>query len=68
MIYNLTDLAVSLKDHATQSFLRWFIDEQVEEEATADGIVQKLKMVGNDKTGLLYLDSELNKRVIAPPE
>ena len=62
MIHKLVDLAVSLKDHGTQNFLQWFVSEQVEEEASADAVLQKLKMVGNDKTALLYLDSELSKR------
>jgi len=62
MIHKLAELAASIKDHATQSFLKWFIDEQVEEEASADAILQKLKMAGSDKTALLYLDAELAKR------
>ena len=46
LINNLTDLAIKEKDHATVNMLQWFIDEQVEEEASADEIVQKLKLIG----------------------
>ena len=61
-INNLVALAVDVKDYPSSSFLQWFIDEQVEEEANADHIVQKLRFIGNDKVGLLMLDAELAKR------
>lgn len=61
-INNLMDIAVQEKDYASQNFLRWFIDEQVEEEHTTTTILEKLKRVG-DRGGLLYLDKELKKRV-----
>ncbi len=62
MIYGLADLAESEKDRASESMLKWFIDEQVEEEKTANEIVQKLKMVGSSGSGLVMLDKELGKR------
>jgi len=62
MIHNLMNLALETKDYATQSMLKWFIDEQVEEEAHADGIVQKIKMIGDNTAVLLALDQELGKR------
>jgi ferritin len=62
MIYRLVDTATAEKDYATRYFLQWFVDEQVEEEANATEIVQKLKMVGDSKTGLLMLDRHLGKR------
>ena len=58
----LMDLAISESDHATSSMLQWFIDEQVEEEANADGIVQKLKMVKDSPGGLFMVDKELAAR------
>lgn len=61
-INNLVVLAVDTKDYPSSSFLQWFIDEQVEEEANADHIVQKLILIGDDKVGLLLLDAELGKR------
>ena len=63
LIHNLVDLALREKDYATESFLRWFVDEQVEEEATADEIVQKIKMANGDTQVLLLLDEQLGKRV-----
>ena len=67
LINNLMDIALSEKDHAANIFLQWFVIEQVEEEATAKGIVQKLKMLGNSKAGLFQIDKELGSRVFTPP-
>ena len=66
LINNLMDIALSEKDHATSIFLQWFVNEQVEEEASAKGIVQHLKMLGNSKAGLFQIDRELGARVFAP--
>jgi ferritin len=49
-------------DRATTIFLQWFINEQIEEEAQADEIVQKLKMTGVSNSGLLVLDHHVGKR------
>lgn len=63
-INEVYELAISEKDYATQSFLKWFIDEQVEEEATASEIVERLDMV-KDNSGLLFmLDRELGTRTL----
>lgn len=62
MINNLVDLAIDTKDHATQSFLQWFVDEQVEEEANADANVQMLKMVGDRNELLFMVDQQLGQR------
>jgi len=62
LIYDLVDLATAEKDHAANSFLKWFVDEQVEEEATATEIVEKLKMVGDNKNGLFMMDQVLGRR------
>ena len=61
-IYALVDLAVSEKDYATQSMLKWFVDEQVEEEDNTSGIVNKLEFLGTDKHGLYAVDRELLAR------
>ncbi|RMF54445.1 ferritin [Candidatus Woesearchaeota archaeon] len=63
MINNLVRLAKKQNDHATESMLQWFVDEQVEEEANTDEIVQKLKMVKNSGEGILIIDKELSQRV-----
>lgn len=61
-IYSILELATAEKDHATVSFLKWFVDEQVEEEATADEILQKLLMIKGNPNGLMALDNALGKR------
>ena len=61
-IYNLIELAQKEKDHATVSMLKWFVDEQVEEEASADEILQRLKLIDKNKSLLYALDRELAKR------
>lgn len=62
MIHNLVDLARVEKDHATETFLQWYVTEQVEEEASTNGIAQKLTLIDDSKSGLFMLDSELAKR------
>ncbi|HPI97422.1 MAG TPA: ferritin [Synergistales bacterium] len=61
-INHLTDLAISEKDHATNIMLQWFVSEQVEEEAHAEEIVNKLKMISESRHGLYMLDRELGAR------
>jgi ferritin len=61
-IHKLMDLAIELKDYATQNMLKWFVDEQVEEEDTARKILGKLKQIENSPAGLYALDSQLGKR------
>ncbi len=67
LINNLVDIAMSEKDHASHIFLQWFVNEQVEEEATAKGIVQQLKMLGDSKAGMFQIDRELGQRAFTPP-
>jgi ferritin len=55
-------LAQSEKDYATIVLLQWFINEQVEEEASTNEIVQKIKMIGDHKGGLFMLDRALGER------
>jgi len=64
-IYDLVDLTISEKDHATNNFLQWFISEQVEEESTALNILEKAKLVGDNKNGLFLLNRELGQRATA---
>jgi ferritin len=59
LINKLVDLARSESDHATESFLRWFVDEQVEEEAIVDEKIQDLKRIGDFGAGIFMLDREL---------
>ena len=64
-INHMMDVAEELKDRATISMLHWFIDEQVEEEASTDEYVQMLKMIGKDNRGIFMVDRELAKRPTA---
>jgi ferritin len=67
LINDLVDLAIKEKDHATNTFLQWFVNEQVEEESSADEVVQQLKMMENAPGGMFMLDRELGQRVFTPP-
>ncbi len=62
LIHALVDLARQERDYATESFLQWFVDEQVEEEASADAVVQQLRRVGDSASLLFLLDRELGQR------
>lgn len=62
LIHGLVNLAVEERDHASDSFLQWFVDEQVEEEASADAVVEQLKLAGDSGVALLILDRELGAR------
>ena len=67
MINQLVDLAIQESDHAANTFLQWFVSEQVEEEATAKSIVDKLKLAGDNSVALLMLDGEFGQRTFTPP-
>jgi ferritin len=62
MIDELVNLSESEKDHASRGFLQWFVDEQVEEEASADEVVQKLEKIKDHPQGLMMLDNILGQR------
>jgi ferritin len=66
LVNELVNLAISEKDHATNIFLQWFVSEQVEEEATVGGIVDRLHLIKDNPSGLFMLDTELSKRVFNP--
>ncbi len=66
-IYTLMDLAMEEKEHATISFLKWFVDEQVEEEASMSDLLNKVKLIGEKGEGLFLLDKELSQRTFTPP-
>ena len=68
LINNLVDLAIKENDHASNNFLQWFIAEQVEEEAAAEDIVQKLKLAGKGAGAMFMLDRELGRRASGKTE
>ncbi len=61
-INKLMNIAIEEKDHATMNLLQWFVDEQVEEEATVDQIIHQLKMVDGKGHGLFMMDNEFKGR------
>lgn len=61
-INKLVALARDENDYASDAFLQWFVNEQVEEEATADLIVQQLTLIGDSTNGLFMMDHQLAKR------
>lgn len=69
-INELADLTLREKDYATNNFLQWYVTEQLEEEAQARHILDKLKLVGGDR-GALYMfdrDMETAVQVITKPD
>ena len=67
MIRDLFEVAVKEEDYITQTQLQWFLTEQVEEEKTVGTIVEQLRMIGGQGSGLFLLDRELAARGAAPP-
>ena len=67
LINNLYSLALEEKDHATSSFLQWFINEQVEEESAVCAIIDEIKLAGEKGPGIYMIDKELAQRVFVDP-
>ena len=65
-INNLVSIAKEENDYATESFLKWFVDEQVEEEATTTNYIDALKMIKDNGFGIYTIDKELKARVYTP--
>ena len=65
-INELVDLSLQEKDHATNNMLQWLVTEQVEEEATFAELIHKLRLIGDNGSGLFMVDQELGKRVSSP--
>ncbi len=65
-INNLVDMALKGKDYATHNFLQWYVAEQIEEEALARLMNDKLEMIGDDRSGLYLFDRDiLNVSVVS---
>lgn len=67
-INKLSSLCMKHDDHATHAFLKWFIDEQVEEESVVNDVVQQLKLVAGAPSGLFLVDRDLGGRKPAPAD
>ncbi len=66
LIGKIYEVAREEKDYALESFIKWYIDEQVEEEANATAVIEKIKLIGNDGSALYILDQELGARAYVP--
>jgi ferritin len=64
-INSIVEISLAEKDYATNNFMQWFISEQVEEESTASKLLDRMKLIGDNKNGLLMLDKELGMRASA---
>lgn len=58
-INDLVEISLSEKDYATQNFLQWYVAEQIEEEATARTILDKINLIGNDRSGMYMFDKDV---------
>jgi ferritin len=69
-INQLYEVSLNEKDYTTGNFLQWYINEQIEEESTVHGILDQMKLLGDDKAGLFHIDKELGAmaavKVVAP--
>lgn len=69
LINDLVNLARADKDHATDVFLQWFVNEQVEEEENVNNILSQLRLAGDKGGGLFMIDKELAARAfVMPPD
>lgn len=66
-IYKLIEIASKEKDHATQAFLKFFVDEQLEEEMQFTRLIDRIKLIGGGPQSMYYTDKELEKLATAKP-
>ena len=67
LIHQIYDRADEHKDYSTTSFLRWFLDEQVEEEKTVHDMIAKLMLAAKDSSSLFLLDQQAGERATVKP-
>jgi ferritin len=67
LINECADVALDVRDHASMNFLQWFVNEQVEEEASVHELLDQLRLTGDKGNGLFVLDKEAATRVFTPP-
>jgi len=60
-INELVHVTLSEKDYATHNFLQWYVSEQIEEEAQAKLILDKINLIGDDKGGLYLFDRDIQQ-------
>jgi ferritin len=64
-INELVHITFEEKDYATHNFLQWYVAEQIEEEATAKTILDKINLIGDDKGGLYLFDRDIQQIAVA---
>jgi len=62
-INNLVDVSLQEKDYATHNFLQWYVSEQIEEEALARNILDKINLIGDDKSGFYLFDNDIKQLI-----
>jgi ferritin len=65
-INNLVDICLQEKDYSTHNFLQWYVSEQLEEESLARTILDKLRLIGSDNSGIYIFDRDLENSAILP--
>jgi len=64
-INNLVHISLEEKDYSTHNFLQWYVSEQIEEEAMARTILDKINLIGNDKGGLYLFDRDIQQLTVS---
>ncbi|MGG8495110.1 ferritin [Tenacibaculum sp. TC6] len=62
-INDLVHITLEERDYATHNFLQWYVSEQIEEEALARTILDKINLIGDDKGGLYLFDNDVKQLV-----
>ncbi len=60
-INEMVDICLEEKDHTTNNFLQWFVEEQIEEESLVQSVVDKIKLVGESRVGNFHIDMYLSQ-------
>ncbi|WP_159022279.1 ferritin [Formosa sp. L2A11] len=64
-INDLVHISLQERDYATHNFLQWYVSEQIEEEAMARTILDKINLIGDDKGGLYLFDRDINQLTVS---
>ncbi|MGB0881067.1 MAG: ferritin [Polaribacter sp.] len=65
-INDLVHITLEEKDYATHNFLQWYVSEQIEEEALARNILDKINLIGDDKSGFYLFDNDIKQLIVTP--
>jgi ferritin len=65
-INDLVDVSLQEKDYATHNFLQWYVSEQIEEEGLARNILDKINLIGDDKSGFYLFDNDMKQLITNP--